>query len=208
MENLKGIENLGDFGNGAVGGFFASLGVLAIFLVVVLSLAVIALWVIGSIGLMNLAKKNNIAHAWLVFLPVGRSYIIGKLGFESYGDKDNKNNNTFMWLTFGLGAASFLLGSSTGDLSTLIKYGLLFFECWAFYNIFKNINKKNSVIYTIFIALTGTLLGGLFVFLNKEEEPVKVEEVKEEPKEEKLCPSCGEPVTGKFCSNCGAKVEE
>ena len=34
-------------------------------------------YVLGSIGLMNLAKKNNIPNSWLSFLPIGRSYIIG-----------------------------------------------------------------------------------------------------------------------------------
>lgn len=31
---------------------------------------------------------------------------------------------------------------------------------------------------------------------------------KEENKEEKLCPKCKTPATGKFCSNCGTKIEE
>ena len=31
---------------------------------------------------------------------------------------------------------------------------------------------------------------------------------KEEKVEEKLCPNCKTPVTGKFCSNCGTKIEE
>lgn len=31
---------------------------------------------------------------------------------------------------------------------------------------------------------------------------------KEENKEEKVCPNCKTPVTGKFCSNCGTKIEE
>ena len=108
--NVEGLDKLGDFGDGAFGGMIASLGVLAIFIAIIVSILVIGLWVFGSIGLMNLAKKKNIPNAWLVFVPIGRSYILAKLGFETYGDPNNKNNNTFMWITFGLGIASFVLG--------------------------------------------------------------------------------------------------
>ena len=229
--NVDGMEKLGEFGDETLGGVIASLGVFAIFIAIILSILVIGLWIFSSIGLMNLAKKNNISNAWLVFLPVGRSYILGKLGFEKYGDPKNTNNNTFMWITFGLGASSFLLGGSNGDLSTLIKYALLFFECWAFYNIFKNLNEKNSILYTVFTALTGTLLGGIFVYLTKDPSEVKKEEVveerKEEPKEEKVedkketkkketkkdgskfCSQCGTKLTEdvKFCPECGNKVK-
>ena len=227
--NVDGLDKLGDFGDGALGGFLASLGVLAVFLIIILSIAFVFLWVFGSIGLMNLAKKNNIPNPWLVFVPIGRSYILGKLGFEIYGDKKNSNNTTFMWITFGLGIASFVLGTSDGDIGTLVKYALLFFECWAFYNIFKNLNEKNSVVYTVFTALTGTLLGGLFIYLMKEptEEKIeeanvvdeKKEEVKEEKKEtkketkkestaSKFCTECGTKLTkeAKFCPECGKKA--
>ena len=223
--NFEGLEG---FGEGAFGSFLATFGVLAIFVAIIISILIIGLWIFGSIGLMNLAKKNNISNAWLVFLPVGRSYIIGKLGFEAYGDKNNKNNSTFMWVTFGLGVASFLLGGSNGDLSTLIKYGLLFFECWAFYNMFKNLNEKNTIVYTVFTALTGTLLGGIFLYLMKEPIEVKevepVEEKKEEPKKKekketkkkeskkddsKFCSQCGNKLLNdsKFCPECGNKVK-
>ena len=212
---------------GAFGGVLATFGVLAIFIVIILSILIIGLWIFGSVGLMNLAKKNNISNAWLVFLPIGRSYILGKLGFEKYGDPKNTNNNTFMWVTFGLGIASFVLGTSDGDLGTLVKYALLFFECWAFYNIFKNLNEKNSVLYTVFTALTGTLLGGIFVYLTKEPSEVKeaevVEEKKVEPKEDKketkkketkkdsskFCSQCGNKLLNdaKFCPECGNKIK-
>ena len=120
--NLEGLDKLGEFGNGTIGGFIASLGVLAIFCAILFAIVVIFLWVFGCIGLMNLAKKNNIPNGWLAFLPIGRGYIIAKLGFETYGDKNNQNNKTFMWITFGLGVASFLLTDSDGDLHRIINY--------------------------------------------------------------------------------------
>ena len=225
--NIDGLDELKNLSEGAFGGVLATFGVLAIFIAVIFSILVIGLWIFGSIGLMNLAKKNNISNAWLVFLPIGRSYILGKLGFEAYGDPKNTNNNTFMWVTFGLGIASFVLGTSDGDIGTLVKYALLFFECWAFYNIFKNLNEKNSIVYTVFTALTGTLLGGIFIYLTKEPSEVKeaevVEEKKVEPKEDKketkqketkkdsskFCSQCGNKLTEdvKFCPECGNKIK-
>ena len=221
--NVEGLEGLRDFGDGALGGFMATFGVLAVFFIILLAIAVVFLWVFGSIGLMNLAKKNNIPNAWLAFVPIGRSYIIGKLGFETYGDKKNQYNTTFMWITFGLGAASFLLGDGKGDLHQLINYGLLFFECWALYNMFKNLKPSKAVVYTVFSALTGTLLGGLFLYLLKPEDEVKEATVVEEKKEEepkkaetkketsktKYCSECGTKLAAdaKFCPECGKKVK-
>ena len=210
--NVEGLDELREFGNGAFGGVLATFGVLAVFFIILLAVAAVFLWVFGSIGLMNLAKKNNIPNGWLAFIPIGRSYIIGKLGFETYGDKNNQYNNTFMWITFGLGVASFLLGDSDGDLHRLVNYGLLFFECWAFYNMFKNLKPGKAVVYTVFSALTGTLLGGLFLYLLKPEEGIKeatvVEEKEEtkEKKETKKTESKEEKVKSNFCENCGTKL--
>ena len=196
--NVEGLEGLRDFGDGALGGFMATFGVLAVFFIILLAIAVVFLWVFGSIGLMN-------------------------LGFETYGDKKNQYNTTFMWITFGLGAASFLLGDGKGDLHQLINYGLLFFECWALYNMFKNLKPSKAVVYTVFSALTGTLLGGLFLYLLKPEDEVKEATVVEEKKEEepkkaetkketsktKYCSECGTKLAAdaKFCPECGKKVK-
>lgn len=234
--NLEGLDKLGDFGEGTLGSFLATASVLVVFFAILLGVAAILLWVFGSIGLMNLAKKKNLPHPWLAFVPIGRSYLIGKIGYEIY-DAENKNATTFMWITLALGAAAFVLGDSSGDLGTLVKYGLLFFETWAFYNMFKNLKPKNAVVYTVFTALTGTLLGGVFLYLMKTEEGVSetveeadvVEEKKETSEEKKkeiksetkktetkkentktnFCPNCGSKLTkdAKFCPECGKKLD-
>ena len=229
LENLEGFEGLEKLLEGNFGNALAAFGALAVFIAIIFVIAVIMIWVFGSIGLMNLAKKHNIPNPWLAFFPVGRSYIIGKLGFEVY-DKENKNASTFMWITLGLGAAALVLSSSTSDLHTLVKYGLLFFETYAFYNIFKTINPKNSTLYTVLIAILGvlfggsTFLGGLILYFKKDyetKEPetdleVKEVEEKKEPKKEpkketskdKFCTKCGTKLTkdAKFCPECGNKL--
>ena len=122
--NLEGLDQLGEFGEGTLGSFLATFGVLAVFFVILLAIAIVVLWVFSSIGIMNLAKKHDIPNPWLAFIPIGRSYIVGKLGFEVY-DKENKNATTFVWITLGLGAASFLLGNSDGDLNRLVSFAKL-----------------------------------------------------------------------------------
>ena len=230
LEKLQGIEGLEKLFEGDFGTSLATFGALAVFIAIIVAVLIVCCYVFSSIGLMNLAKKNKVQNPWLAFIPVGRSYIIGKLGFEVY-DKENKNATTFMWVTLGLGAASFVLGNGNGDLHTLVEYGLLFFESWAFYNMFKALNPKNSIVFTVFTVLTGTMLGGIFLYLmktddkeaetnsfdativsetkDKEKEPKK--ETKTETKKEtksNFCPNCGAKLTkdAKFCPECGKKV--
>lgn len=232
LENLQGIEGLEKILEGDLGKALATFGALAIFIAIIFAIIVVFAYVFGSLGLMNLAKKKNVSNPWLAFIPVGRSYIIGKLGYEIY-DKENKNATTFMWITLGLGAASFILGNGDGDLHTLVEYALLFFESWAFYNMFKALNPKNSIVYTVFTVLTGTLLGGIFLYVMKieDEDQVKIEdahveedktsdtktetkkttknESKKETPKNKFCQNCGAKLTkdAKFCPECGKKID-
>ena len=210
--NLEGFDQLEGMFDGKFGTFLATFGVLAIFIIIIFCILAILLWVFSSLGLMNLGKKHKIPNAWLAFFPVGRDYVLGKLGYEVY-NKENKNATTFMWITLGLGAASFVLGTSGGELHTLVRYGLLFFESWAFYNIFKKLKPQNAVLLTVFTVLTGGLLGGIFLYFMKTNESTPVqaeqkEEVKtEEPKEKKTEPKKDNSKVG-FCSGCGAKLNK
>jgi len=230
LENLEGIEGLEKIFQGDLGNAIAAFGALAVFIVIIFAILIVFCYVFGSIGLMNLAKKKNIPNPWLAFIPVGRSYIIGKLGHEIY-NSDNKNATTFMWITLGLGAASFILGNGNGDLHTLVEYGLLFFESWAFYNMFKALNPKNSIVYTVFTVLTGTLLGGIFLYLmkttdeevvenatiieekhteekNDKKEETKKEEMKADSKKEIKNETKKESLKNNFCQNCGSKLNK
>ena len=234
--NLEGLENIDKFKNltnlEGLGKFLATAGVLVAFFAILFAIAIVFLWVFSSIGIMNLAKKNNVSNAWLAFVPVGRSYLIGKLGFDIYAESDKKNIN-FVWVTLGLAAAHFVLGgdadlsklslfnfvlTSASDLSKLISFALLFFESWAFYNIFKVLNPKNSVVFTVFTALTDTVLGGVFLYTMKLDtyektetnipETEAAEEKKEVKKETKKTEAKKEVVKNNFCSDCGTKIEK
>ena len=212
--------------------FFGAASILVIFFAFVVLLLAVILWIFSSLGLMNLAKKNNIANPWLAFIPGGYSYIVGKLGYEVYSEDKNP---TLTWVTLGLGIASFLLSDT--DIVGLINLALLVLHGIAFYNMFK-VLTKNYVVYTVFTVLTNSALGGVFLYAlrdqvvesnenndktieeaevvkeNKDENEKK--ETKEEAKEETVekeikplyCSSCGAKLNknSKFCANCGKKV--
>ena len=225
LENFNNLDKLEHLLDGKFESFFSTFGVLAIFFGIIIIIISIILWVFSSLGLMKIAKKNNINAAWLAFFPIGRSYIIGKVGFQVY-DKSNTHAETLMWVTFGLGIASFVLTSGS-DLNKLINTALLVFESIAFYNMFKAINPKNTVLYTVFTVLSNTVLGGIFLYATKDISDSNYENnsnLKEEISDASIENKENTEVKNKknnketyntetknvkkeiFCSNCGVKL--
>lgn len=208
--------------------------ILGMFFLIVVVLGLIAIYVISSLGIMNVASKNKIPNAWLAFVPYARYYIIGKLGFEVYPE-EGKKNPTLTWILFGLSCGVLVLSSQ--DYSYLLRIAVTVFNAIAFYNIFKILAPKSATGFTVGTILVEHL-GGIFLYAlrnkvseskvaeaiapleakeeskPKEEEtpkpkPKKVDE-KEEPKERpNFCPNCGNKIskTAKFCGNCGKEIK-
>lgn len=213
--NLEGLDKIENLDLNGFWNWLGGAGILVFFFIIIFAIGIVFLWVFSSVGIMNLAKKNNLPNAWFAFLPIARSYLVGKLGFEIYAD-DDKKNSTLTWVTLGLAAGAFLLGSDN-DIHDLATLGLLVFESWAFYNMFKVLNEKNSIVYTVFTVLTRTLLGGVFLYVIKDKEEVTeqfkeaevISETKEEKNEEKKeVKKNDEKTAQKFCFECGAKLNK
>lgn len=194
--------------------------ILIIFFVFVILIGVIILWVFGSLGLMELAKKNNISNPWLAFIPVGCNYLLGKLGFEIYPEK-NEKNPTLTWVLLGLSAGTLIFGED--DLGSLISIAITVFTTMAYYRIYKYMTPESATKYTIL----SFFFGGLPLFFNKsiikpkEENTYSAREVFEKTKENqetqkeeinkekpKFCKECGSKLNenAKFCTNCGKKI--
>lgn len=183
--------------------------VLLIFFVLVVCIISIILWVFGALGLMNLAKKNNLQNPWLAFIPVGCNYLLGKLGFEIYPDKKEKNP-TLTWVLLGLSAGALVLGD---DLGSLISIAITVFITMAYYKIYKYVVPESATKYTIL----SFFFGGLPLYFNKKiikpkEENIvseaKIVKEEKQTKKSKFCSSCGSKLDEdvKFCTNCGNKV--
>ncbi len=207
MYNFNIIEDIGNLG--------VPVGVWAIivFIMIVALGLVIAAYVFASLGIMSFAKKNNIANAWLAFIPGGRSYLIGKLGYEIYAEP-SKKNETLTWVTMGIGIAAYILDFGNNFLSYGLSIALVVLHTIAYYNIFKVVASNKSTLYTVLTALYNNL-GGIFLYLNRDKDikPVEVikEVVEEEPKKpaNNFCIHCGTKLNPnvKFCPECGKPIE-
>ena len=207
MYNFNLIDDIGNLG--------VPVGVWAIivFIMIVVLGLVIAVYVFASLGIMSFAKKNNIANAWLAFIPGGRSYLIGKLGYEIYAEP-GKKNETLTWVTMGIGIAAYILDFGNNFLSYGLSIALVVLHTIAYYNIFKVVASNKSTLYTVLTALYNNL-GGIFLYLNRDKDikPVEVikEVVEEEPKKpaNNFCIHCGTKLNPnvKFCPECGKPIE-
>ena len=195
------------------------LGPIAIFLIVLLVLISIVMYIFGALGLMALAKKNKLDNPWLAFIPIGNSYLLGKLGFEVYSSKEEKNP-TLTWILFGASLAS-CIGSFLENIASTVT---IVFMVLAYNRIYKNIVPQSATKYTIL----SFFFGGIPFYVNKElvkeatfEEVVVEKEVKEKPekvneedkeiKKERpnFCSNCGNKLTksAKFCPECGQEIK-
>ena len=186
-------------------------------------LGLIAIYVVSSLGIMFAAKKNNIPSPWIAFIPYGRYYIVGKLGFEVYPEEEKKHPE-LTWILFGLSVASLFLGSIYGGLLGL---AITILNAMAFYNIYKVIVPKNATMFTVFTVIVENL-GGVFLYslrdkietveipevkapeiVVEEEKEESKKEVKEEKERPKFCPDCGTKLTktAKFCPECGKEIK-
>lgn len=206
------------------------MGVLLIFFCAVIIIALIILWVFGCLGLMNLAKANNVKNPWLAFIPYGCNYLLGKLGFEIYPDGEDKNSN-LTWVLLGLSLGSAVLSSSE-TLVSLISVAVCVFTTIAYSKIYKYMVPEQATKYTVL----SFFFGGLPLYFNKNiikpknevntntnvktesniSEANVVSETKntksvQEPKIKKsnFCPNCGSKLNEgiKFCPNCGNKID-
>ena len=85
------------------------------------SLLSVALYVLQAVGLYTIAKRRNIAHAWLAWVPVGSVWILGSIA-DDYLARTGKKARLRVWLVV-LTAAVLVLSMVTlvGAVSTLTR---------------------------------------------------------------------------------------
>lgn len=134
-------------------------GLLALLLVVSL-----VFYILGSIGLMKIAKKNGIKHSWFAWVPGFSTYLIGELAF-----KTQLKAALFLAITLVLFTVSFIVPSTNSNnsilswLSMMCGAILLIISLIAYYKIYKKMST-NAVTMLVFTILAGSLLAPVFFF--------------------------------------------
>ena len=141
------------------------------FFIVILILLVI-FYLLNGFGLMRIAKRNNIKHSWLAFVPVANYYIFGKVAFS-----DNIRPILFLFLNiismiFSINVYyttffSFINGNSSYPLNNIylniFNWIYLIFYFYVMYKIYKKYSKK-ATIMLVFLVLTCGILNPIFLF--------------------------------------------
>ena len=111
-----------NFDNGMISGQELMLGmgsviaaVLVILMLVALAFGIVS-YVLGSVGLYRIAKRRGIHHAWLAWLPVGSSWLLGSIS-DHYQyvvkHKTTKRRRVLLILSAVLTVVSFLFAIAT-----------------------------------------------------------------------------------------------
>ncbi|WP_243292813.1 hypothetical protein [Bacillus sp. FJAT-47783] len=130
---------------------------LAFFLSFFLFFAVIGIicYVLFAIGLMNIAKRENIENPWLAWVPVAQAYTVGKIVSHKLGENSG-------WIVLGLNVLS-ILASSIPILGALVSIAVAIFMFVVLYWVFEKYSNK-AVIMIVFTVLTVGVLGPIFMF--------------------------------------------
>ena len=212
-------------------GILSVLGPIALFFAFVFFLVFIGMYIIGSLGLMKLAKANKMENPWFAFIPVANAYLIGKLGYQVYTDTKTRSNE-MPYIMLGLSAAAIIIPY----IKVLAAIALVILTTLCYNKIYKNLVPNNATLYTIL----SFFFGGIPLFFKSDiikpytEDAVIVSDsvnetnqndtnvassttdIKEEKKEEtkeKVNKEVKEETktiknSVKFCSSCGAKLNE
>ncbi|QQK77875.1 hypothetical protein HUG15_21375 [Salicibibacter cibarius] len=136
----------------------------------------IALYLLFAFGLFRLASRNEIANAWLAFIPIAQYYTLGMVVWDrvSAGFRD-----VLPWLMIGLAAAQIplmflqMIFPPIVILSMLLSLTTIGLVLYALFELFGKYSDQ-YVILLVFSILTLGLVGVIatFVIRNNEERPV------------------------------------
>lgn len=156
----------------------------AVGFIIICLLSRLIFYILQSIGLMRLSKRNNIKHSWLAFVPVANAYICGKVAFEdkikTFTLLGLKIVSTVISLSYYSNLVLSYVNNNTASTSNdtianVFSWIYIIFLLYASHQIFKRYSNK-AVIMLIFSILSCGLLIPIFLFaIRNNERKIDVE---------------------------------
>jgi len=115
----------------------------------------IVVYVFLAIGLMKMAKRENIENPWLAWIPIAQSYILGKLVSHKQGENSG-------WIVLGLTILS-SFASIIPIIGWIIPIGVGIYMFVLFHWIYEKYSNK-AALMTIFTVLSAGSLSAIFIF--------------------------------------------
>lgn len=173
-------------------------GIFLIVYLLALAFSVVS-YVLGAVGMYRIAKRRGIHHAWLSWIPVGSSWLLGSISDHyQYVVKQKVTKRrkvllilsiicTVMCFVFGTGAGILTAAEIAGDLSAgailsvammAIGYlGLLGLSiaitviCYiAYYDLFRSCKPGNAVLFLVLSIIFNVTLPFFVFFISNSDE--------------------------------------
>lgn len=162
--------------NGLYGVLPVIMSIIAVVLIIALIIGIVC-YVFMAIGLYSMAKNRKLDHAWLAWIPIAQSYVIGSLINDdvSIGSLHIPYAKIFLPLsTFGIALLIGILGIIPGlgaFLGVIISLAFAFYQCTALFWLFSIYSKTHRVLFLV-LSILFTFLGPIFIFIIRKKEAV------------------------------------
>jgi len=140
----------------------------ALFGIFLVILIIMPFYILGSLGLMIIARRHGLQNERLAWVPFARTYVLGAVAFD-----DKTAGMTFV----GLQVLSLVFGSSKGRGRSITNGSYFVFKVAALHEIYKKMSDK-AIFMTIATVLSLGLLGPIFLFVIRNNELLHVNERK------------------------------
>ncbi len=126
---------------------FNSLAALGVFLVIILAV-IIFVYVLRAIALYTMAKRQNIANAWLAWVPIGQEYVYGMVLKEKITVTSTLTIPYAQWVLIGLTTLS-TMTSKNDILMIIVSIVTIVVTILAWLRLYKLYAPEKAVLYTV-----------------------------------------------------------
>ena len=157
-------------------GLLVMMGAVLVLVILMAIAATAAVYVLQALSLQTMAKRRGIANAWLAWVPVGSSWLLGAIADDINLRQGKKTSYAIVLLVvtaacMGAGFSLFLI-PFLGLFSGLFSIAVLVVYYIALYEIYRDYTPRNAVLYLVLSILLG--IHWLLLFLLRQKRPLSL----------------------------------